>query len=643
MANQLSTRSASPFSQPSSFPDSFGLGDDQDDFGISHAAAKRAPTTAVRGTADDDLLGLLSQPVPPRTAIPAPIPRVVARAPSVTRSSSPPPHILGQIVEMGFSVAQARLALDATKRPSGDWNVEGALDVLVSQASQEEVVVQEEVLSPRPTGRRAREEAARAAAATREEPTSDRGAALLQYQEQANVLLSQASKFGFSALKSASTYYQTSRATLQKAVEEGLANHVDGGPRRGKEDPSKGRPRWMTEDVPHEPDGRGAVSSRRQTREEPKLLFVDSDTEDAPDPLPPRGAPAPSGSHAPILARRAPSPPRVRTPVPRASTSALPLPTAARPRAPSPSPSSSLPARPARTIVAATPAQLSTSLAHKTRGNALFKLGHFAESVLAYGLALEALPGGHLARVGLWNNRATARLKNGEDRLASEDASAAVSLILGGGASGELVWSEVGTDPVGEVDLVEGLAKALSRRARASEANERWREAAEDWETLMRGDELVCKAAGGRNSISEGLARARQMLLPLCRAPAPVKRPPPSLAAKPKSAAVAGAVAKLKSDNHAASAEDDLRFSLKDSVETSLLAWKGGKETNLRALIASLQNVLWAELGWVTVGLHELVSEGQVKVRYMRAIAKVHPDKVSYRFVALPPFRVGLR
>jgi len=60
-----------------------------------------------------------------------------------------------------------------------------------------------------------------------------------------------------------------------------------------------------------------------------------------------------------------------------------------------------------------------------------------------------------------------------------------------------------------------------------------------------------------------------------------------------------------------------------------LLNWRSGKEANLRALIASLDAVLWPELGWKRVGMHELVTESQLKVRYVKAIAKVHPDKLN--------------
>ena len=74
--------------------------------------------------------------------------------------------------------------------------------------------------------------------------------------------------------------------------------------------------------------------------------------------------------------------------------------------------------------------------------------------------------------------------------------------------------------------------------------------------------------------------------------------------------------------------EDQQKHELKDVVDARILAWKGGKETNLRALIASLENVLWPELGWQKVGMHELITPSQVKIRYTKAIAKLHPDKV---------------
>lgn len=93
------------------------------------------------------------------------------------------------------------------------------------------------------------------------------------------------------------------------------------------------------------------------------------------------------------------------------------------------------------------------------------------------------------------------------------------------------------------------------------------------------------------------------------------------------------AVNKVREANRTQEEEEQTKATLKDSVDSKLLAWRAGKETNIRALVASLENVLWPELEWQKVGLHELVSPGQVKIRYMKAIAKLHPDKVCFVLV----------
>jgi len=70
-------------------------------------------------------------------------------------------------------------------------------------------------------------------------------------------------------------------------------------------------------------------------------------------------------------------------------------------------------------------------------------------------------------------------------------------------------------------------------------------------------------------------------------------------------------------------------------VDSRLGTWKNGKETNLRALVASLDTVLWPELGWQKVGMAELVTPNQVKIRYTKAIAKLHPDKLNVKNTTL--------
>jgi hypothetical protein len=68
---------------------------------------------------------------------------------------------------------------------------------------------------------------------------------------------------------------------------------------------------------------------------------------------------------------------------------------------------------------------------------------------------------------------------------------------------------------------------------------------------------------------------------------------------------------------------------IKRYIELSEVSnWMKGKEKNIRALLASLEIILWPEIGWKPVSLGQLITAKQVKVFYMKAVAKVHPDKV---------------
>lgn len=183
------------------------------------------------------------------------------------------------------------------------------------------------------------------------------------------------------------------------------------------------------------------------------------------------------------------------------------------------------------------------------------------------------------------------------------------------------------------VDLGDALVKALRRRAEAYEGREKWDAARQDWETLA-GVEWAGKV---RAEAIRGAGRCRRMLAADAEggsastsAPAPKPKPEPISrpAIRRGPTPPSQALNRVREANNAAEAEDQLRYELKDTVDARLTSWKGGKETNIRALIASLDTVLWPELGWQKVGMHELVTPSQVKIRYTKAIAKLHPDKV---------------
>ena len=86
---------------------------------------------------------------------------------------------------------------------------------------------------------------------------------------------------------------------------------------------------------------------------------------------------------------------------------------------------------------------------------------------------------------------------------------------------------------------------------------------------------------------------------------------------------------RLREREAAAKQEEAEKDAVSDDVEARLSAWRLRKEGNIRALLSSLDMILWPELSWANVGLHELVQPSQVKMKYMKAVNKVHPDKMS--------------
>ncbi|KAF8872272.1 DnaJ domain-containing protein [Infundibulicybe gibba] len=361
----------------------------------------------------------------------------------------------------------------------------------------------------------------------------------------------------------------------------------------------------------------------------------------------------PKNKARPSLPRKAPSPPPeadllspeptayvspLRRARPTASPGSSTPPTHATPRASTPS----APPLPQNPPVSAS--ALRSAQQHRSTGTAHFKLGQHAAAESAYTTAIGCLPAGHRALVPLYNNRALARLRMGEHRGAAEDAGSVLALFDAAGvrlAAGP--GARRGADGAGvkgegdDEDAWEwgdAMMKALKRRAEALEGRERWPEARADWEVLagaawagerargegVRGVGRCRKMAGGESSMDGPAAVPKST-----PQPRPKPRPRPAAVPAPPSTALKT----LRQASSAQEAEDTERAQLKDRVDGIILAWKAGKETNIRALLAGLGVVLWPGLGVEPCGMHELVSPKQVKVRYMRVIGRLHPDKLN--------------
>ncbi|EMD40300.1 hypothetical protein CERSUDRAFT_110907 [Gelatoporia subvermispora B] len=614
---------------------------------------------------EDDILGDLAKPVTQSQRQPSnherATPARLHTSGPQSRAVSPPPHIIGQIVEMGFSPQQARVALAATE--SG-LDVEAALEYLLSngaggpssgtdqaprterpvpgvnggrESGWERYYESDEEAAPAPAPRRRQgppggEGAARPDSQQRSAAAA--GVDAQRLQEQADKLIAQASEIGLSMFNRANAFWKEGKEKVQKAYEERASTSRAG----GSKPTQNGRPRWMQDAA----DDEGRAEGREG---QPSLADEDNVLPPHPSTQAQRPAKNPQRAEEPAPSKES----RVRTgnlfsddppavyvsPFRRKAPSRGPtnIEPAPAPKAPSPRLSSPIQLIQRKTV-SASPSALAASAKHKTAGTERFKLGQYAEADTLYSSAIIALPESHLLLVPLYNNRALARIRTGDFSGAIEDCTAVISLI--GPSYNPAREAKVTKEEDGAgVDLGDGLVKALRRRAEAYEGKEKWDAARQDWEAIAAAE----WAGKLRGEAVRGVGRCRRMLQadPETGAATQTSQPPrPAAPARPKPAPASresqsesAALNRVREANQAAEAEDLAKHELKDTVEAKLTAWKSGKETNIRALIASLDTVLWPELGWQKVGMHELVTPSQVKIRYTKAIAKLHPDKLN--------------
>jgi hypothetical protein len=290
------------------------------------------------------------------------------------------------------------------------------------------------------------------------------------------------------------------------------------------------------------------------------------------------------------------------------------------------------PVIPAREIPHISSIALNASNSQREAGNAHFKRGDYSAAHQSYATALSHLPSTHPIVIVLFVNRALTSLKIGEPRTAISDADSAITIIGPSKGESETIDLKNGEPPK---PMREFYGKALMRKAEALEQIEKWTEAAAVWREAVEGGH------GGGTSI-QGRIRAEKAANPAATRPkAPQSKKPQSAPkrsvmgdpsgrrAVASSAGSEAAVHRLRAANAAAEKVDDEKFALADSVDARVTMWKGGKADNLRALLSSLEIVLWPEAEWKKIGMAELVLPSKVKIQYMKGIAKVHPDKVS--------------
>ncbi|RYP74076.1 hypothetical protein DL769_004093 [Monosporascus sp. CRB-8-3] len=680
-AAQLDLTAASAWNKPGT-PNGHDFDDDDDPFGLKQLkppAQKQPQQHTVNVDEDDDILGDLGKPVDQvrRQAPPKPTPEPgkpiedsdsdsdsEPEAPSRNGSSDPFDEAVAELVDMGFTAENARRAL--TESGAG-LNVQAAVGWLLDDAHTQARSRQMHRDSPaeRSGGEgnsRSRNNGSPAWA--NDGPSRRDNNSPLSGDD----LSKKAAAMGTSFLKTANSLWKSGQKQVQKAVADFQNDGRDSSQPRwmqsAQQESTHGEKQSQTvtdeammlelgarpEKRPARPSQSRSGSSRDQspalpTRPSAQSSGVPRWQQSAPSADPrarlnkqaieeqsaqayvsparrKKAAPQPAQQSTPeqdlLFNTSAPEPPQPRRSRPTQQSPPITRPSAqpiSRSITPRPPP-------PHREIPAVPSSTLQASTKHRLDGTAHFKRGDYDAAHTSYTNSLTGIPRNHPLCIVLLTNRALTALKTGSPKLAVDDADAAIGIIGPSRGEGEKVSLPDGE----ERDMKDLYGKALSRKAEALEQMEKWSEAGNVWQ------QCVEAGVGGANAIA-GRQRCQKAL-----APKPKQAPKPAQSARPRSKPSAAsdlapqkdseAVQRLREANKAAEAADDEKFALSEKVDARISAWRDGKRDNLRALLGSLDQVLWEGSGWKKIGLHELVVANKVKIHYMKAIAKCHPDKL---------------
>lgn len=666
--------------------DPFGLADIAKESN-GHAKVPAAPPMAE----EDDILGDLGRPVAERplrqpspvSALPVWDENVASQMPA--RAAESQDRALAEIIDMGFPEDTAKLALAET---NGD--VQNAVGWLLQQAHEESKQnakneSQSRRRSPssgsRGPSQRQRNDQEAVPSWMRQESRSNsasRRQDIGSPAEGERDTSQMASEFGSKLFKSANSIWKASQKQMAKTMAD------------FQQERNANQPKWMSEG-PSGETSRSNSQRREDPRSAAQRATDEAAKLDAPrDVLPQRTSRpfARESSQGPTIRSReviqasrqraSPQPPADKRPTTKLSRqdveeqSAEAYISPARRRRPTPKPEpqpepevdlfgpaatntaaaapskptpaskpsavpSPRPQAPARAVPSVSPSALSSSADHRRRGGEAYKRGDFAAAHESYTAALSPLPPNHPIAIIVLCNRSLTALKTGDPKVAVADADHALAIIGPSQGSGESIEMGAGE---GLKDMRELFGKALMRKAEALEHMEKWTDAAAVWKQAVQAGVGGAVSIRGRDRCEKTAApqAALKAKAPPIRSNAPSagKAPPAkSLGNSNQRPALTGAtsaeaVKRLRLANAAAEKADDEKFALTDAVEARLTTWKGGKSDNLRALLQSLDGVLWEGAGWKKVGMSDLVMPNKVKIVYMKAIGKVHPDKVSF-------------
>lgn len=255
---------------------------------------------------------------------------------------------------------------------------------------------------------------------------------------------------------------------------------------------------------------------------------------------------------------------------------------------------------------------------YKDRAGELFKAGDYVAASQEYEKSANTLPHRHPLRVISYSNLIASQLKIGQYKESLNVASMALDLFPGNTKQ----WTQLIQNSQPPRAFRDMWPKIVQRRAEAFEHLENYQDAFNTYQSLLENNFSTNKVLDGKRRCQKVLNPEKAKVVP--RKPVPTQDRSPS----PKNAdRVSENLQKVKEENVKKAEEESQRQELYDSVYEQIKSWESGKPNDIRHLLSNIQTVVtWVD--WKPVSTADLVMPKKVKVTYLKAIAKTHPDKV---------------
>lgn len=264
----------------------------------------------------------------------------------------------------------------------------------------------------------------------------------------------------------------------------------------------------------------------------------------------------------------------------------------------------------------------------REKGNEFFKNGDFPVALTSYEDSLKSLPNGHIFSIISYSNLSIVYSKLGNSKSQLEFSEKGL-MILNKICKNN--YNLLNNEFIENDKTFKSFwIKLLSKKSEALENLEKFKDAFFNYNLLIEN-------GGSSKPIMDGKNRCFKILNPeksktttssrTSRARQQQQQPTTRSTSKPTGNGEA--TRRIKEQNQKTENFENEKFQLHDQIEDKLNTWRNGKEDNLRALLSSLHLILWKETNWKPVGLTDLVLDKKVKIIYMKAVAKTHPDKIS--------------